>query len=211
MTIGRRMCITIGLRTCGTAMPLPNAVEPSDSRASSTWSRNWPVNLLGQGHDLDQRLEHGKLVGSAEPIVDAARLEGFRQTHDRAAAVRLGKDVGRDVQPLRSRPFEQFRPIEAILLVDPIRRQPALLDPAVDRFFGYFEQLSRIADTQIHPSCSVAAVLVFGQMMTRRQSIATLVQRDKSIFCVTCLPRFCPYNRSVAGAVVSPTLAPRKV
>ncbi len=124
------------------------------------------VNLLGQGHDLDQRLEHGKLVRPAEPIVDAACLEGFRQTDDGAAAVRLGKDVGRDVQALRSRPFEQFGPIEAVLLIDPIRRQPALLDPPVNRFFGYLEQLSGIADTQIHPRCSVAAVLAFGQMMT---------------------------------------------
>ena len=37
------------------------------------------VDLLGQRHDLDQRLEHGKLVGAAEAIVDAARLEGFGQ------------------------------------------------------------------------------------------------------------------------------------
>ena len=93
-------------------------------------------------------------------------LEGFRQTHDRAAAVRLGKDIGRDVQPLRSRPFEQFRPIEAILLIDPIGWQLALLDPAVDRLLGYFEQLGGIADTQIHSGCSVAAVLLVGQMMT---------------------------------------------
>ena len=93
-------------------------------------------------------------------------LQGFGQAHHRAAAVRLGKDVGRDIQPLRSRPFEQFRPIEAILLVDPIGRQLALLDPAVDRFFRYFEQLSRIADTQIHPGCGGIAVLLVGQLLT---------------------------------------------
>jgi len=89
--------------------------------------------------------------------MDSTRFEGFRQTHDRAAGIRFDKDVGRHVQPFRRSPFEQFRPIESILLIDPIGGQSALFDPAVNRFLGNLEQLSRIADTQIHPSCSVAA------------------------------------------------------
>ena len=62
-------------------------------------------------------------VGAAEPVVDATGLQGLGQMNDRAAAIRLDKDVGRDVEPFGGRPFEQFRPVEAILLVDPIRRQ----------------------------------------------------------------------------------------
>ena len=180
--MGRGMCMTIGLRTCGTAMPLPSAVEPSDSLRQQHLEQKLAVDLLGQGHDFDQRLQHRELVGAAEPVVDAARLKGFGQAHHGAAAVRLGEDVGRDVQPLRGRPFEQFRPIEAILLVDAVGRQLALLDPTVDRFLGNLEQLRRIADTQIHPGCSVAAVLSHGQMMTRRESIAPFVHESKVTF-----------------------------
>ena len=143
------------------------------------------VNLLGQGHDLDQRLEHGKLVRAAEPIVDAACFEGFRQTHGGAAAVGLGKDIRRDIQALRSRPFEQFRPIEAILVIDPIGRQLALLDPTVNRFFGYFEQLRGIADTQIHRALQRRRRPRLWTNDDKPTNIATFVQRVKVAFSWT--------------------------
>ena len=47
--VGRGMCITIGLRTCGMAMPSPMPVEPSDSRAINTWNRNERSTSSGKG------------------------------------------------------------------------------------------------------------------------------------------------------------------
>ena len=141
----------------------PAPSSPAIPGPSSTWSKNWRSTCSGRGITSTSDWSTESLSVAAEPVVDAAGLEGLGQAHGRAAAVRLDEDVGRDVQPLRSRPFEQFRPIEAILLVDPVGRQLALFHPAVDRLLGNFQQLSGITDTQIHPSCSVAAVLSVGQ------------------------------------------------
>lgn len=63
--------------------------------------------------------------------------------------LRLREDVRRDIHASRCCPFQHFGSIETILVIDAIRGQYALGNPAINGLLGYIEQFCDISDVEL--------------------------------------------------------------
>src|SRR5438093_3197310 len=108
---------------------------------------------------LHDRAQDRLPVLPAQPIEYAASAQRFDQTGDRRrVALRFLEHGGRDVHPPRGRPLEKLCAVEAVLLVDAIRGQAALLDPPIDRLLGDAEESRDVTDTELHSSPALPSV-----------------------------------------------------
>ena len=106
-----------------------------------------PVHLVRQAEQLHDLAQRALLVLAGDAIEDPA---GFQRVEERRHGLplrlRLREDLTRDVQPAGRRPFQDLRPVEAVLVLDPVSRDGLLLDPAIDRLLGDLQQAGGVAD-----------------------------------------------------------------
>src|SRR6266540_442032 len=82
--------------------------------------------------------------------MDAAARKAYRQA-GRAAIVTLVDKLARcDGNSPRRRPFQQFGPVEAGLIVEPIAVELAFVYPAVDLFGRSAKEGGDVCDGQVH-------------------------------------------------------------
>ena len=138
-----------------------------------------PIDHFRQRHQFHDRTQDLGLVLAADAIVDSPGLQGIDQPGRRGAVVRLVENIGRDFHPLRGGPFQQFRPIEAILLVHPIGRQLSLLDPTIDGFFRYAQKLSGVLHAEFHRRLSSPKCGTKRTLLDKEPKLSSIVRRFK--------------------------------
>ena len=148
---GRHTCSTIGLRGWGIAIPSPIPVDCSASRARRTCRRN--SRSTSSGRRITSTIERStppyrRRRPGSESLPPAApdRARGPRRR-----ALGLGEQLRGNLGLVGARPLEQFGPVEAELLVHPVRRELALSDPPVHGLFRNRQQLRHFANCQLHP------------------------------------------------------------
>jgi hypothetical protein len=99
------------------------------------------VDLVGQAQMVDDIGQYFVPIFPLEAVEDPPCLERLAQRRQgHRAGLRLLEGFRRYADATGSRPFEQLRPIEPVLLVDPVGRDDLLLDPAIDGFFRDTQQ-----------------------------------------------------------------------
>ena len=83
--------------------------------------------------------------------MDAADFQGVGQGGD-GLGVRFEviEQLQGHANLVRSRPFQQLSPVDAVLPPDLVRGQAPLFDPACNRGLGHFEQFGEIPNTKLH-------------------------------------------------------------
>ena len=91
------------------------------------------------------------LFAAGDAVKNAAEFEGIGQFRKRAGlAFRLLEDARRDIDAVGCGPFNQLRAIEAILAVQPVARQFALFNPAINCLFRDIQQSGNFSDRNLH-------------------------------------------------------------
>ena len=74
------------------------------------------------------------LVSAGDPVENPSRLQGVEERRDGLPlGLRLLDELAGDIQAAGCRPFQDLRPVEAVLVLDPVGRDGLLLDPAIRR------------------------------------------------------------------------------
>ena len=148
VTIGWGTWNTIGLRTCGRAIPPPTPVEAAFSREEQTQEQT-AIEIGGERQPRHHCFEGPVASRVAKAIEDAAPFQRVAEPGRRfVVVVEPIEQVGAHAHAVGRRPLEEFRAVESILPGDVPGGQAPLANPAGDRRLRDVERLAHVTRTQ---------------------------------------------------------------